>query len=303
VQSLLVKSGFHLRVLARKPGPPLPQVTHFLGDLTDPSECRRAVNDISVIIHMAGEKLDSSRFWSVNVQGTKNLLDAAVCEGVERFVHVSSIGVIGADPFQAVVFDENAPCRPQDDYERTKWGAEKVLRQVGVEVPVVILRPVNVFGDRDPDQTLLALARTVRDGRFVFVGGRDSIINMVFVDDVAHAILGIAEHPSAVGRTYHLSDTCTLGEFVDTLADHLGVKRPTLEMPKPVARLVRVVLRGARKLRWLSNSAGFGRLVSLNNQASFASSRLADDLGFAFPVGWRHGVKLMVAWYRSQGIL
>ena len=304
VLPLLVEQGYRVRVMLRRQAGVGAQVECFVGDLTDASACRQAVNGVDMVIHVAGAKRNPAHFWPVNVQGTGNLLAAAIDEGGGRFVHVSSVGVMGADPLQAKRFGEDAPCMPSNDYERSKWEAEKLVRQAEARgLAVAILRPANVFGDRHPERGLLTLARSVRQGRFAYLGGRDVLCNYVFVEDVVHAILALAEHPNAVGRTYHLSDACTLGEFVDALADELGVTRPSLQLPNSVVRLVRVALRSVRRLPWLSNSSAFDRLVALNNQASFATSRLAEELGFEYPVGWRLGLRRMVEWYRSQGEL
>lgn len=304
VQSLLVNRGYRVRLLTRKPDMALFSVSYTVGDLADASACRKAMDNVDVVIHVAGEKRKASRFWLVNVQGTKNLLAAATYEGVEHFVHVSSVGVIGADPLQRKVFSEDVPCMPRNDYERSKWVAENLVKQAASEgLPVVILRPANVFGDCDPERGLLRLIRSVHNDWFVYIGGRDAVCNYVYVEDVAHACLSLAENPRAIGRTYHLSDACTLGEFVDVLADELHVKRPSLKIPNSISRLLRVALCGARRLHWVSSSSTFNRLVSLNNQASFATSRLANELGFECSVGWRNGLRRLVSWYRSEGML
>jgi nucleoside-diphosphate-sugar epimerase len=283
----------------------VPPIDCLIGSVTDLSVCREAIKEVDIVIHAAGAKRDPAHFWPVNVVGTQNMLVAAAEGRVSRFVHISSVGVIGgADPLQARAFDENAPCGPQNDYERSKWEAEKLVCQAGADgLPIAILRPANVFGDHDPERGLLRLIRTVLNGRFIYLGGRDVICNYVFVEDVAHACLTLAEHPSAVRRVYHLSDTCTLGEFIDALADELGVARPRLQLPGSLASLLRTALRAVRQLPKLSQSSIVARLVFLNNQASFATTRLADELGFRFSVGWRAGLGRVVSWYRAQGEL
>lgn len=302
IKKLLIGYGCRLRVLSRKLGADASPIEWFTGDLTDAETCRRAVAGVEIVIHAAGEKRNSTRFWSVNVLGTENLLAAAIKERVERFLYLSSVGVMGADPLQSKVFDEGALCMPQTDYERSKWEAEKRVCRAGLQgLPVAILRPTNVFGDQDPLHNLLTIARTVRDGKFFYLGGRNAVLNLVFVEDVANACLILVEHPDAVGHMYHLSDACTIGEFVDALADELNVKRPSLELPDSVARLVRMALRGVRQVPWLSNSSTIARMVSLNNQASFATTRLSDELGFRCVVGWRVGLGRIVRWYRAQG--
>lgn len=272
------------------------------GDIQDQVSLPRALKDVDVVFHLAAIKQNPAHLWAVNVLGTRNMLLAAAAEKVIRFVHISSVGVIGADPLRRFIFDENAPCSPRNKYERSKWKSEELVWEAGAKgLRVTILRPANVFGAHDPETGLLRLARVIRDGKFFYLGSRNAICNYVFVEDVAHACLAVAEHPSAAGHTYHLSDSCTLGEFVDTLADELQVKRPSLEFPDWLASLIRMILRGRRRLSLLSNSPFFARLVSLNNQASFATMRLANELGFTYPVGWREGLKRLIKWYRIKG--
>ena len=304
LQKVLIRRGCHLRVLTRKPEKITASVDCFVGDLTDASACRKAMEKVNVVIHVAGEKRDISRFWPVNVRGTNNLIEAASDEGVGRFVHLSSVGVIGADPLKSKVFGEDASCMPRDEYERSKWEAEKLVQQAAKKgLPVAILRPSNVFGDCDPERGLLKLIQSVKKGWFVYLGGRDVLCNYVFVDDVAHACLSLAEHPAAVGHTYHLSDECTLGEFVDAVADDLRVKRPIIHLPSSLGILMRKTLRMMRALSGFSTSSMGIRLISLNNQARFATTRLADELGLQYPVGWRAGLGRVVDWYRSQSMV
>jgi dihydroflavonol-4-reductase len=304
VQSLLLNRGYHLRILTRKPDRKLPPIDCFVGDLTDASACRRATENVNIVIHAAGAKRDATQFWMVNVQGTENLLAAAVCEGVERFVHISSVGVIGADPLKSKVFGEDISCKPRNEYERSKWEAEKLVQRAAMKgLQVAILRPANVFGEGDPEQGLLRLIRSVKNGWFVYLGGRYAICNYVFVDDVADACITLAEQPAALGHTYNLSDDCTLGEFVDALADELEVARPRFQLPGSLSILMKTGLRTLRGFPSVSNISIISRVMSLNNQARFATARLADELGFRCLLGWRVGLDRVIRWYRSQGAL
>jgi nucleoside-diphosphate-sugar epimerase len=304
IQKLLLMQGYRVRALRRKPRDLKSQVSSVVGDLTDLSTCQRAIEDAKIVIHLAGEKRDQSRFWSVNVEGTKNLLNVAVSNDIERFVHVSSVGVVGGDPLQSRLYDEDQPCMPRNGYELTKWEAEKLVNRAASEgLPVTILRPANVFGDADPYRGLLRLIRSLLNGSFMYIGGRDVICNYVYVEDVANACLTLAEHPRAVGRTYNLSDDCLLSEFVDAIADELGVRRPKSELPRSLVRITRTALGTLRHFPRFSEFSVFSRLFALYNQARFMTTRLADELEFRCSVGWRVGLGRLVEWYRSQGEL
>jgi len=304
LRTLLTDQGYHLRVLTRQPAHDLDTVNHIVGDLTNAAVCRKTLEGVDGVIHVAGEKRNPANFWPSNVETVANLIDAAVDAGVGRFVHLSTVGVIGADSLRPGLYDEDEPCIPRSDYERSKWEAEKLLNQAAIEgLSVAILRPANVFGDKDPEKGLLRLIRSVRDGSFVYIGGRDVICNFIYVGDVAHACMALLSNPNADGRTYNLSDDCTLGEFVDAIAGELGVSKPKLQMPNMFRRLIRISLHVTRHFPVLSELSFIARLMSLNNRARFQTSMLHDELGFICPVGWREGLRRLVTHYQVEGLL
>jgi nucleoside-diphosphate-sugar epimerase len=304
LRTLLIDNGYNLRVLTRSPKHEFTTEDHIVGDLTDRAVCRTALKGVDVVIHIAGEKRNPANFWPSNVEAVKNLRDVAVDAGVRRFVHLSSVGVIGADSLRPGLYGEDDPCIPRSYYERSKWEAEKLLHEaVSGNLSVAILRPANVFGDYDPGKGLLRLMRSIRNGSFIYIGGREVICNFIYVEDVAHACMALLSNPNADGHTYNLSDDCTLGEFVDTIADELGVGKPRLQIPNVFRRLIRISLRAIRHFPILSKLSFTARLISLNNRAQFKTSRLHDELGFICPIGWREGLRRLVAHYQVEGLL
>ena len=303
MQVLFTERGYRIRILTRKSSSPDPYVETVVGDLGDPSVCEKALDGVNLVVHAAGEKSDPTKFWSVNFKGTENLLNAVNNKRIRRFVYISSVGVIGADPLQDGLFGESSLCNPPNGYEKSKWEAEKLVLNAGNSMKVAILRPANVFGEHDPRHGLLTLARNIKKGRFIYTGGQNSQCNYVYVEDVAHAILALVEHAAAGGRVYHLSDSCMIGAFVSALADELGVPRPSVQLSGPLSNLLRIVLRVIIKFPTVAQSSAVSRLVSLNNRARFATARLVNELGFKCPVGWRAGLGRIVKWYHEEGKL
>jgi nucleoside-diphosphate-sugar epimerase len=304
VKHISIKRGHRLRILSRETPVDNLNADWVVGDITSPDDCVKAVSDVDAIIHAAAEKHRKEKYHSVNVKGTENLIHAAKKRGIKRFIHMSSVGVIGAAPFQRRVFDESALCNPNEGYERSKWESEQItVKASNVDMSVAVLRPANVFGEQDPAKGLLTLARKIRHGQFFFVGGRNSICNFVHVDDVACAAITLVELSSHAEGVYHICDSCTIGDFVDSMADAMEVKRPTRTLPVATSILLRYVLMSMRNAPVISDSAVFSRLVALNNQADFSSLRLRNETGFEFKVGWREGVKRLISWYQEQGDL
>src|SRR5579859_8119818 len=151
---LLVAQGWRVRALTRQreqhPWLCSLPIEVVSGDVDDPALLEQAMNGCRYVIHAAGR----FRFWGAeeqfqrtNVQGTINVLDAAVRSGVDKFIHVSTLAVIGK-PNPEYPIDENHPTRPQDPYQRSKLrGEELVLERFKRDgLPAVILRPGAFYG-------------------------------------------------------------------------------------------------------------------------------------------------------------
>ncbi len=303
VEIFLRRKGAQVRLLSRKPSAKVNGRDCSTGDITDQGSCHDLMRGVKIVIHAAGAKQDPSTFYSVNVLGTFNLLTAAMVAGVDRFVYISSVGVIGADPLCVGSYNEESVCSPRNDYEKSKYEAERVVKQAGDDgLSVAIIRPANVFGDRDPQRGLLTLIRCIRDGRFAFVGGSEAICNYIFVEDVAHACLVVAEHPAAAGKTFHLSDDCTIGEFVDVAREELGVKERPVALPSMLSKLVRKIV-SIPSSTGLRNHPIMTRLIALNNQAGFKTNRMEEETSFHYPVGWRNGLRRVIRRYQAEGLV
>jgi UDP-glucose 4-epimerase len=304
IYELFLQRGFNLKLLTRNAGLRLPKVDCCVGDLLDERACRKACRGVRIVVHVAGEKSNLVNMWPVNVKGTANLLKVALIEGVERFIHISSVGVIGATPLKRQEYIENSACVPHNEYEKSKYEAEKLVKQAAKEgLPAIILRPANVFGDRDPRRGLLNLIKSVRDGRFIFIGGREALCNYVFVDDVAHACLSASEHAAAVGKTFHLSDDCSMGEFINAVAEELKVQKTLYELPPPLSKVSRHLIRFICLLPGIDRDGSISRLIALHNRAFFKTKLMEETTGFNYPVGWREGLRRLVSYYRNEGLL
>lgn len=151
--------------LDRKPG----RHTTHLGDITVPRPVRELVRGMDVVIHTAAlhvpdlTSADDSEFRRVNVDATRDLLEAAAEFGVGRFVLLSTTSVYGcssrAGP-PATWADEMLPPRPEDAYDRTKLEAEELCRSAaGAAMSTVVLRLARCFPE---PEHLIAFYRLYR---------------------------------------------------------------------------------------------------------------------------------------------
>jgi dihydroflavonol-4-reductase len=245
VTRLLREQGCRVRVLVRPTsdlrGLAGLEVERVEGDLRVPESLEKAVAGCEVIYHVAADyrlwARDPDELYRSNVDGTRNLLEAAQRAGVRRVVYTSTVGCIGVAG-DGTPGDEDAPVRLEDmkgAYKRSKFMAERVaLEYASRGLPVVAVNPTAPIGDRDVKPT--PTGRIILD----FLLGRmpayvDTGLNLVDVRDVARGHLLAAER-GRPGERYILgARNMTLREILAALADITGRPAPTVRLPYAVA--------------------------------------------------------------------
>ncbi len=200
---------------------------HVVGDVRDPAAgaalCAGAAG--AVLFHLAGviHPRRVADFYSVNVQGTRNILEAAQAAGVRRAVVVSSNSPCGCNPHPDHRFDETAPYRPYLNYGRSKMQMEQTVQEIhdrtGLET--VIVRAPWFYGPFQPPRQTLFF-RMIREGRVPIVGNGQNRRSMVYLENLCQGLLLAATTPHANGQTYWIADErpYTFQEIVDTI-EHL----------------------------------------------------------------------------------
>lgn len=193
--------------LVRRPGGFANEV---IGDLTAFPTLEKACSGVDTIFHCAGFAhaflaSDPQMHQSVNLEGTRNLVEAAGRCGVKRFVFLSSVKAM-AEPGRECA-DEDWPGEPASPYGRAKRAAEEAVLAGAAKfgMHAVNLRLAMVYG-RGGRGNLERLARGVRAGWFPLLPETGNRRSLVHVDDVVDAARLVAERPEAKGRTYIIAD-------------------------------------------------------------------------------------------------
>lgn len=212
-----------------------PHLEALQGDITDESFIKNIVTNIDIVYHLASAHLDVSlsdeHYRRVNVGGTLSLLEAAQQAGVKRFVHCSSVGVIG--DVENPPADETTECHPTNIYERTKLEGEREAlaysRRTGF--PVVVMRPAWVYGPRCPRTA--KLMRTISRGRFFFFGDGQNMRHPVYISDAVRALELCANADGVNGEVFIIGGDLAVpvSELVDVMSKEMGVRSPKLHLP------------------------------------------------------------------------
>ncbi len=271
----------------------------MVGQIDGATEWTDALRGAEIVIHLAArvhmmrdEVTDPlAEFLKVNLEGTANLAEQAARAGVKRFVYVSSIKVNGEETLGEQKFSELDEPSPQDPYGISKWEAEQALRRVAQEtgLEVVIVRPPLVYGP-EVKGNFIQMLKILRLGvplPFAMVHNRRDLI---YVENLADALIACATCPAAAGQTYLVCD----GEAVST--------------PELLRQLAAGMGRSARLLPcppgWLS---GIGRLLGKTQRVArllgslqVDSGKIRRELHWMPPYTLGQGLRATADWYRKK---
>jgi nucleoside-diphosphate-sugar epimerase len=223
----------HLDLLRHQAGHPCLQMIR--GDITEKDIVQKLVESIDVVYHLASAHLDVSlsdeHYHRVNVGATLSLLEAARQAGEGRFVHCSSVGVIG--DVEHPPADETTDCHPVNIYEQTKLEGESVAldfaRRTGF--PVVVARPAWVYGPRCPRTA--KLFRTISKGRFPIFGNGRNMRHPVYITDAIRGLELCAETPNIDGEVFIIAGEASIEsrELVDLISRQLNAPAQRIYLP------------------------------------------------------------------------
>jgi dihydroflavonol-4-reductase len=306
VARILTERGYRVRALCR-PGSEIREldVERVTGDLRDPESLRRAVAGCELVFHLAADyrlwSKNPNELYSSNVDGTRNLLEAAAGARVERIVYTSTVGCIGlpaegsGDERTPVSIDAMA-----GHYKRSKWLAEQVaLEKASAGLPVVIVNPTAPVGDHDwkPTPTGKIIVDFLRDKLPAFV---DTGLNLVDVRDTAIGHL-LAAEKGRLGERYILGcENFTLEQILGRLSSLSGKPAPTLKIPYAIAYAAGAT---TTALAWVTGKPPLAPLegVRMARKKMFVThAKAARELGFA-PRPVEDALKRAIDWFRANG--
>jgi nucleoside-diphosphate-sugar epimerase len=250
----LVREGWDVRALARSERA-ADRVRELgaepaSGDLDDRGSLRAGAEGSDVAFHAAAKVEDwgdPADFERLNVQGTRNVVDACREAGVRRLVHVGTEAALMAGQ-PLVNVDEDAPLRPDSPalYPSTKAKAEQLVRAAnGEELETVVVRPRFVWGP--DDRTLLPqVIEMVHSGRFRWVGGGRHLTATTHIDNTVEG-LWLAATRGPAGGVWFVTDgePVVFRDFMTAWVGTQGVEIPDKSVPAGIATTA------ARALEWV----------------------------------------------------
>jgi dihydroflavonol-4-reductase len=311
VVEALLKENVEVRAFI-KPGEPLVNlqgmdIERMEGDVLDNGAVLKAMMDIDTVFHLAAIysiwTRDWGRIYEVNIQGTQNVLWAAMKSNIERVIYTSSIAAIGIRPGKQLS-DENTPFNQYtlgNHYVLTKYLSQQIACGFAANgLDVVIVNPGFPFGTKDivPTPTGQLIVDVLKGkNMFAFPGG----INIVDVRDVARGHV-LAAQKGKTGELYILGNrNVTMKEFMQLVYKAAGFTvKPIFTLPVPVLK------QAASAFKFWSDNISHKTPLTTPPEVSYASqhlffdnSKARNELGLTFtPI--EESLRDSVQWFRKN---
>ncbi|MEA3335105.1 MAG: SDR family oxidoreductase [Chloroflexota bacterium] len=279
-----------------------------VGDVTDPSSLLKAMAGCDAVFHVAGVTAD---YWSqdttllyrVNVDGTRNVVEACLASGIERLVFTSSQAALGFSGDESPVDESHQFNLSPGDYPygHSKHLAEQqVLARVRGGLDAVIVNPSIVMGPRDATLTNSQIILEVAYGRIPLVppGG----VNVVDACDLADGHL-LALEKGRSGEKYLLAGPNVTNLYLASeVARVLAVQPPRGNLPRFLVGPTALALDSLARI-WPRRLPISGDIIRFGSRFIYAdNSKATEQLGFS-PSPLTVTIERAVSWLRAEGHL
>lgn len=207
-----------------------------LGNIINKEEIKFKKNTTHVILLAAEHRDDvtpTSLYYDVNVQGTKNVLEAMDQAEIKNLIFTSSVAVYGLNKMNP---SENHPHDPFNHYGKSKWEAELVIKEWFEKDPknksVTIIRPTVIFGERNRGN-VYNLLRQISTGRFMMIGKGQNKKSMAYVGNVVALIKNRIENNEIGYQVFNYADKpdFSMTELVNVIEKKMNLNLSKKHIP------------------------------------------------------------------------
>ncbi len=291
----VVNKGYTVRALIRDAAAAgeLEDVETVIGSLSDKSALNTLCQGAGAVIHCAGRISARTRaeFDAVNVDGTRNLIDAAILQKATRVVYVSSL--TAREPGLS-------------EYGASKRAGETLIREAEPALRWSIVRPPAVYGPAD--KGTFPLIQQLNRKWAIVPGSAESRVSLIYVEDLAEAIAELVGEDAPCGEIFELHDGAVGGYSWAELARIAGaVNRENvrcLYIPRLVTHVIAALALAVARVTGAIPAVTPGKVRELYHRDWVCRLNLLDGkTGWRPRIDFRSGYAATVEWYRKEGWL
>lgn len=278
-------------------------------DITDEKSISKIyeIGSIDVIVHCAGlahqfQEVDNTKFWNVNVEGTRNICSLSSRLKPKHFIQISSVSVYGNvdEIYKEFPINENDICDPKDIYGKSKLEAENVCRKFfeKTQTKLTILRLATVIGEGDKGN-VLRLIKLIDKKRFIWIGEGKNRKSLIYVTDVSKAVNELLSCTISETEIFNVTaKDIEMSEIVKVISQCLEKKVPTIKLPD---KFLNKTFRFLYKITKIKKFQGLSK--SLEKWVSndiYSGELFFQRYGFIPTVTIEKALEKEIVWYLEQ---
>jgi len=210
------------------------QIEVYMGDIRDLDSVRGAVKGVDIIFHLAAligipySYKSPLAYIRTNIEGTYNVLEAALKEGCRRVIHTSTSEVYGTA--QYVPIDEAHPLHAQSPYAATKIAADQLALSYyrSFDLPVVVARPFNTYGPRQSARAIIptVITQVLSGVHEIKLGNLSPTRDFNYVEDTVSGFLAVAFSERVEGEVINIGSgvEISIGNLVQLIGKITGIE-------------------------------------------------------------------------------
>lgn len=282
------------------------EIQKIVGSLDKRDSYSEALKDVEVVYHIAGAVSDwgsLSYFRKVNVEGTRNLIEAAVEKNVKRFVYVSSI-VVHSHVDSCDLHEQSPQYDTPFPYVQTKREAEKLVMTYHREnkIEVTTVRPGDIYGPGDR-VSLLKMAPMLEKGTMGLIGRGKTIGALTYVKNLADGLILAGTKKEAAGEAFVITDGEKIPwrEYFEALTDELDVPGPRFSLPPIIAGIIADLLEFVYRIFSIRKRPPLTTylVTHLSGDFHFRIDKAKNLLGYRPSIAFEQAIKETTDWYKK----
>ncbi len=305
---LLLDKGWNVRVLVRKTSS-LKWLEgknieiHDCG-FFDYEELKKAVSGVDYVFHVAGvvRAKTPKQFYRGNVETTKNLINAILETNtdIKRLLVVSSFAANGPAKDETGAKENDEP-HPISQYGKSKLEEEKLVKQYFDKIPITIVRPPAVYGERETD--IYIFFKTFKSGLMTMVGFDKKLVSLVHAEDLVNGIFLAATNEKSIGETYYVGSEkfYTWDEIGDATAKAFGKDAFRIRIPHIIVYIIGAIAQFFSLFSKRPATFNFEKAREFVQKYQICdTTKAVKELGYHQNVSLESGIKRTVEWYKEM---
>lgn len=247
--------------------------------INDHEKIKKSFFDFDIIFNCSGELKDQEKMKKLHVDALSKIASFLSSECLKkkkkiRWIQLSSIGIFGFNRKKEDI-DENSLKDPSNNYEKTKLASEEIIINSANEFfEYVILRPSTIYGIGMKSDFIFRLSRYIKKNFFFYIGSKESLFNLIHIDDVSDALLMCARD-NVQNEIFNLSCNYKLNEIIKIICSYNKIKEPKIVLNEKVVRFL------VKFIEKFVNVSLNQRIIDiLVSQRNFKMDKIKNSLGF-----------------------